>query len=148
MMTTADITASLQKYWKANGPQGVTTVYSGTTLDVTDQSTWVEFWTSQFLATPKRPDTPEQFQLAIDIHFFSRDINKRAIHSLIDTTRIAFQSTSIPVNSTSTPPSQVGQLRCLEPAVRDLSRSESAGSTNVIQHFVCSFTASATGLID
>ncbi len=148
MMTTADITASLQKYWKANGPQGVTTVFSGTTIDVSDQLSWLEFWTSQLHESPKRPDTPEQFRLVIDIHFFSRDNNKRTINSLIDATRITFQPTSIPVNSASSSTTQVGQLRCFEPIIRDLSRSESAGATNVIQHFVCSFSATVTGLIN
>ena len=140
-MTTPDITASLQKFWTAAGPVNVKTVFSGISTDVTDQSTWIEFWISQLTEGIRRGTSPTQMQLFIDIHLFSNNQNKRAINALVDSVRSTLEVDALPVYSADVPVTQVGQLRCFESVIRDLSRAEATQSPVALQHFVVSIPA-------
>lgn len=143
-MNITDIVASLQKYWTAHGPQEVTTMFSGTSLDVSADSTWMEFWLSQIQEIAQRSGSPQQISLLIDVHLFSRDTNKRAINTLVDETISILRSPAIPIHSSSDPTLEVGQLRCHEPTIRDFSRTPSEGTQSSTQHLVLSLNAIAT----
>ncbi len=145
-MNISDLTASLQKFWSANGPEGVVTLFSGTTLDVSQQERWMEFWIGQIKERPRRPDAPVQIELLVDVHLFSHERNKRSINELADTVRKTFQAASIPIYVSTSLETDVGKIRFSEPIVRDLSRSETVGDVNTMQHLLLSYHARAIGL--
>ncbi|QDT33632.1 hypothetical protein [Thalassoglobus polymorphus] len=145
-MNISDLTASLQKYWSVNGPEGVPTLFSGATLDVSQKVRWMEFWIGQFKEKPRRPDAPVQFELLVDVHLFSRERNKRSINELADSVRNTFQSASIPILASTSSETDVGKIRLSEPIVRDFSRPETVGGVNTMQHLLISYHAHAIGL--
>lgn len=142
-MKTEDIIYSLQKYWDSSSPEGGIVTYPGAEIDVSAQSEWIEFWVSQIHGFPHRRQSPESFSFLVDLHFFSRTANKRLVLSRIDAARVAFQATSIVVNSVEAPSTQVGQLRFREPVIRDFTRNETTGHQTALQHFVMSIEANA-----
>ncbi|MBT5020602.1 hypothetical protein OAF98_02095 [Planctomicrobium sp.] len=142
-MNTEDIIFSLQRYWKNSGPSEVLTVFPGTQVDVSTQTSWIEFWLNQIHDLPKRSSSPQRFSFLIDIHFFSRDVNKRSVSALVDVAREVLQETSIEVFAADSQSTQVGQLRFREPTIRDFTRNESLSHRNTLQHLVLSIQATA-----
>lgn len=147
-MKTVDIVFSLQKHWKNSGPAEVLTVFPGTQIDVSTQTAWIEFWLSQIHDLPKRSSCPQSFSFLVDIHFFSRDVNKRSVSSLVDTAREVLKETLIEVFASDSQSTQVGQLRFREPTIRDFTRNESLSHRNTLQHLVLSVQATAIQLLN
>lgn len=143
-MNTSDIASSLQRFWVNNGPVGILTHFSGTDVDVINQERWCEFWISQLNRLTHRQFAPNQYRLLIDIHFFSRSVDKRVIHQWLDDASQLFQAAPIPISSHLNVENRIGELRCMHQVVRDLTRENRAEAYRTLQHMTLSLQAIVT----
>lgn len=137
-MSLSSLHGSLFTYWRKHGPQQVTTVFPGMTLDTTGFNQWVELWVTSLNRVRTRDALPGIIELEVIAHCFQKKHNDlAAAGNLLDDVQETLTNQRIVIRNFTNPSVPViGYLQLGEPQIRDLSRNPSASGEHQLTHHV------------
>jgi hypothetical protein len=149
MISSEDITRSVQVHWRDTFEPPVTTIYAGEQVETSLLMEWVELWVDAWLDRVRRDVAPDELLVAITAHCFSRHATEATrVQALATSARAALARQMIDVHdySESGPP-LVAHLRTREAETRDLTRSHAETTRGVLHHVVVTVTAVVQELV-
>jgi hypothetical protein len=146
MFSLADFTAVLQSDWDSLSSDDAPTQFPGMPLDATRLSRWYEFWITQVSQPPARRGRQDQLQFLIDVHCYSRSMDKRQVMKMADRVRTHLVHRVLPMEACDSSETPASIIRLYESTVRDLTRESQGEPRLPLQHIVVSLIGTVDGL--
>jgi hypothetical protein len=149
MISSEDITRSVQVHWRDTFEPPVTTIYPGEQVETSQLMEWVELWVDAWLDRVRRDVAPDELLVSITAHCFSRHATDATrAQALATSARSALARQMIDIHEFSESGSPVvADLRMREVETRDLTRSHAESTRGVVHHVVVTVTGVVQELV-